>query len=351
MRNVSGFVATALSLLVGIVFLGAACENASAAFQAGPPDRRPFEAERNGRWMGSGIAYGPFRDGQSPGVKDPSEGEILEDLHILSRHWGMVRVYASRGNAETMCRLIREHKIPLRVMVGAWIAPEYTEKDGVRTDLPDIVAANKGEITTTIRLANEYPEVVMAIGVGNETQVEWSTYRSPQERLIAAIREVRTATKVPVTTCDDFAFWTLESSHAVAKECDFIAVHLYGMWNKQQLPDALNWTREKLAAVEAAHPGTPIVVTEIGWATQKGTEGYQAIGVVGTPGEGEQELFFRALRDWAGERKLPYFYFSAFDEKWKGGSSPDEIEKHWGVFNSDRSPKRVMKTSPRPEVK
>ncbi len=333
-RTTFAVLAGTLAALISLLPLPAAAQVSA--------DRRPFVATIDGQWIGAGVAYGPHRDGQSPGVSEPSEAEILEDLGILSAHWRMVRVYASRGSAETMCRLIREHKFPLKVMVGAWIAPEYTEKDGVRTPAPDLIEANKAEIQTAIRLANEYPEVVIAIGVGNETQVEWSSHKSSQERLVAAIRQVRESVKAPVTTCDDFAFWTNEQSRAVAAECDFIAVHLYAMWNKQQLPDALGWTREKLVAVRAVHPGVPVVVTEIGWATQKGTEGYQAIGVVGTPGEGEQELFYRALRDWAGELRLPYFYFEAFDEKWKGGSSPDEIEKHWGVFNSDRSPKRAV---------
>ena len=33
------------------------------------------------------------------------------------------------------------------------------------------------------------------------------------------------------------------------------------------------------------------------------------------------------------------FYFEAFDEKWKGGQHPAEVEKHWGVYRSDRTPK------------
>ena len=345
MRKVSAFVILSWLAVAVCTNFCAAHQPADAgvgSVQVSPIERRVFEPTLGARWIGAGIAYGPHRDGQSPGVSEPTEAQILEDLQIMSRHWGMVRVYASRGTAGTMCTLIRQHKIPLKIMVGAWIAPEWREQEGKREELPENVGVNGIEIAEAIRLANEFPEIVMAVGVGNETQVNWSAHRSSQERLIAAIRQVRSGTKCPVTTCDDFAFWTSPESLAVAAECDFIAVHLYAMWNKQSLQGALDWTREKLAAVEGTHAGIPIVVTEIGWATAKGTEGYQAIGVVGTPGEGEQELFYRALRDWATQRQLPYFYFEAFDEKWKGGSSPDEIEKHWGVFRSDRTPKRVM---------
>lgn len=115
------------------------------------------------------------------------------------------------------------------------------------------------------------------------------------------------------------------------------------MWNKQQLADAMDWSRSTLASIKANHPNIPVVITEIGWATNKGTNGYQAIGIVTTPDEREQELFFRSLRDWAQQNKQPYFYFSAFDENWKGGTEPNEVEKNWGVFKADRSPKKVMK--------
>ena len=35
--------------------------------------------------------------------------------------------------------------------------------------------------------------------------------------------------------------------------------------------------------------------------------------------------------------------FEAFDEPWKGSPDPMEPEKHWGLFNVERTPKLVMK--------
>jgi exo-beta-1,3-glucanase (GH17 family) len=40
------------------------------------------------------------------------------------------------------------------------------------------------------------------------------------------------------------------------------------------------------------------------------------------------------------------FFFEAFDEKWKGGTNPAEVEKHWGLFRADRSPKAAMQGKP-----
>jgi hypothetical protein len=38
------------------------------------------------------------------------------------------------------------------------------------------------------------------------------------------------------------------------------------------------------------------------------------------------------------------FFFEAFDEPWKGDpDSPLGAEKHWGLFNVDRTPKQVLR--------
>ena len=43
---------------------------------------REFDPYLNGKWIGSAISYGCYRKGQAPGVKGPSESEILQDLKL-----------------------------------------------------------------------------------------------------------------------------------------------------------------------------------------------------------------------------------------------------------------------------
>ena len=55
-----------------------------------------------------------------------------------------------------------------------------------------------------------------------------------------------------------------------------------------------------------------------------------------------QEKFLLELSSWIDQYQVTTFLFEAFDEPWKGGgenSSPNEIEKHWGVFYENRTPK------------
>lgn len=295
---------------------------------------RAFHPWNDGRWIGNAIAYGPFRDGQSPSGAAPHRGELREDLEILSRHWKLLRVYGAGGPTEEILEVIRADALDMRVMLGIWIAPEEPP------DGPE--SANRREMDTALRLSAAYPDVVTAISVGNETQVFWSAHRVDVQRLIGLVREVRARTSMPVTVADDFNFWNKPESRLLAREVDFIVTHIHPLWNGRQLDDAVEWTRTLLAEVQAVHPDRKIVLGETGWATAKHNEGEQHRLIRGRVGEEEQRIFYEALRRWATQQRVPTFFFEAFDEKWKGGPHPDEVEKHWGLFRSDRSPKKAM---------
>lgn len=318
-------------LITLTVFAAAACVQAADVIGESL-DRRPLELVVDGEWIGAGVSYGEFHDGQSPGTQGPTIEQIRGDLHIIKDHWNLIRMYGT-SNAEKVCKVIREDKLPIKLMVGAWIGTENS---------PQAIESNRAEVANAIRIANEYPDVVIAINIGNETQVYWSGHRVKQERLISYIRETRANTIVPVTTCDDYNFWNKPESHAVEAEIDFIGFHAYAMWNKQTLGNALVWTKTQLADVKKRYPDTLIVHCETGWATQKHTEGEQANLIIAPAGEAGQELFYRAFRSWATENRQAHFFFEAFDEKWKGGPHPNEVEKHWGLFHSDRTPKQAM---------
>ena len=299
-------------------------------------ERQPLDFTVEGEWIGAGISYGEYRDGQAPGGAAPSDEELREDLHIIARHWRLLRMYGTR-NAERVCRIIMEDDLPLRLMVGAWITTEASEEE---------IKANRSEVAAAIRIANAYPSVVLAVNVGNETQVSWSGHRVATDTLIRYITEVREATSVPVTTCDDYNYWNKPESRRVAAACDFMGLHAYAMWNGQSLEQALGWTRRQIEEVRALHPDLPIVHCETGWATQRLHTGEQGELIKGVAGENEQELYYRAYRQWAEENRVPHFYFSAFDENWKGGPDPREVEKHWGLYNADRTPKQAIRPAP-----
>jgi exo-beta-1,3-glucanase (GH17 family) len=291
---------------------------------------RPFQPLSAGRWIGNAICYGPHRDGQCPGGPSPSAAELREDLRLLAGHWSLLRVYGASGFPETLLSLIRGDGWDMKVVLGVWIAPADT-------------LANRRELEDAVHLAAAYPDIVVAVCVGNETQVSWSPHRCAPDFLVGYVREARARVAVPVTVADDFNFWNKPESRALAAEIDFITLHAHPMWNGQQLDQALAWLREQTTAVQALHPERAVVLGETGWATSIHAEGEQAALIKGRPGEAEQRRFYREVGAWASTARLPVFFFEAFDENWKGGAHPDEVEKHWGLFRADRSPKAALR--------
>ena len=330
--------------LLVVVVAGVLAGGCAGASRSGESPRA-FEFALGNSPSELAVCYGPFRAGQGPDGAQPTRAQVLEDLRIIEPRWGLIRTYSSRGTTETVLELIREHGLAIRVVVGAWIDSEATRAaDGTITaDRPDARAANEAEVRAAIRVANAFPEIVAAVSVGNETQVFWSGHRVDRDVLIGYIRRVRSAVDAPVTTADDFAFWTTPESVTVAREIDFIITHAYAMWNGVQLEEAIGFTDEKVRAVRAAHPDRRVVLGETGWATRVHTEGEQARLIKGRAGEQEQARFYAAVRQWARDTQTLVFFFEAFDEPWKGGAHPDEVEKHWGLFNVDRTPKEAMR--------
>ena len=341
--------------LAGFVAAGCAASQSALAHPGNPGTAgayarespfvaRPLHLFLGKRWVGNAIAYGPHRDGQRPGGPSPTREQIREDLHRIARHWGMIRLYGSVGSAETILEVIHEDRLELGLLLGIWIdAEDRRDSTGAIVDtLPEARAANRREIESAVRLAAAYPGIVLALSVGNETQIFWSSHRVPEALLIGYVREMRARTRVPVTTGDDYNYWNKPASQPVAAELDFVMMHAHPLWNGLQVAGALDWTKQICADVQAAHPGKPIVLGETGWATQKHNEGEQATLIKGEPGEEPQKVFFEQLSAWVDESRVPTFWFEAFDENWKGGAPPDEVEKHWGLYRADRTPKKAM---------
>jgi len=291
--------------------------------------RRPFAPVVDGEPVVTGISYGPFREGQAPGGPYPTEAQILEDLGIIAERWPMIRFYATGRPSEAILRAIRDHDLPITVLVGAWIDPHDD-------------AANEREVAGAIRLANAYPEQVFAVSVGNESQVSWSAHRTDRDKLIGYLERVRAGVSQPVTTADDYNFWNKPESHAVADVVDFVLLHAYAMWNGKSLDEAVPWTAETYASIQAEHPEHPIVIGETGWATELNPEGDEVQHIEAPAGTAEQARFYEEFTGWAATNGVPYFYFEAFDEPWKGSDDPREVEKHWGLYDVHRTPKPVL---------
>jgi len=298
------------------------------------------------------VAYSGFRAGQHPdrgnGAVNPSDAEVLEDLAILADHgFRLIRMYDAGDSTAATLRLIREHDIPIKVLLGMWLDAEISNHEGcpwLDEPIPDEkLAANRlknaREIDRGIELANEYEDIVVAVNVGNEALVDWNDHMVPLERVIGYVRQVRAAIGQPVTVADNYEWWKRDGA-PLAAELDFIGVHTYPVWENKPVDEALAYTVENVEGVRAEIPDRPIAILEAGWATTATEFGERA-------NEADQQRYFQQMKDWAEKTNTTVFWFEAFDEPWKGDENdPYGAEKHWGLFFVDRTPKQVFSDRP-----
>lgn len=296
-----------------------------------------FEPMISGEWIGLGISYGSYRDGESPHQDSvSSEEDILEDMALLTTNgdirWNLIRMYGADAASEQVLKTIKKHKLPVKVMQGAWLSSLQTAEE------------NEYQISEVIRLANEYKDIVVSVNLGNEIFVDWSAHKldlSDIPTYLAWVKKVQAATNVPVTLADDYNFWNKPWSHEIAEALDYIVLHAYAKWNQQTLENAMPWTERTFNEIKAFHPNKQIALGESGWTTSTVSSNGDERLIIGEASEEAQKIFFDAYRKWLKDNHIVSFYFEAFDEKWKGGDDQPEgiAEKNWGIYNSDRTPK------------
>lgn len=299
-----------------------------------------FNPMIDNKWIGLGIAYGSYRDGESPD-KDSvsSQADILEDMKILTAgdtvRFHLIRMYGADAASEQVLKTIRKYNLPVRVMQGAWLSGK------------DPIQDNEEQINEVIRLANEYSDIVVAVNLGNEIFVDWSWHKFEVEQIpmyLKWVDRVQKATNVPVTLADDYNFWNKPWSQPVAQKLDFMVLHAYAMWNSQTLENAVAWTEQVYNDISGLHPNSQIVLGESGWATSSISSNGDESLIIAPANEQAQSVFFAEYYQWLKINKIASFYFEAFDEKWKGGEdNPDGIaEKNWGLYRSDRTAKQAV---------
>ncbi|MBV9785038.1 MAG: glycosyltransferase [Acidisphaera sp.] len=261
-----------------------------------------------------GLAFSPFQRGQSAETDTlPDDTQIRGDLERVADLTGQIRTYTVQGSLADIPRLAED--LPLRITLGAWLARDQ--------------AANATEIARLIE-TSESSRNVDRVVVGNE--VLFRSDLTPSQ-LIADIEQVKRAVHAPVSTAEPFDIWLKHPELVPA--VDFITIHLHPYWQSIPLADAVRVSLEQLDQVQAAYPGKPILIGEIGWPSNGVTQGAAVAGTV------NQARFLRSFFAIAAQRHLDYFAMEAFDQPWKT-SFEGRAAGYWGIMDLDRHAKWAM---------
>ncbi len=294
------------------------------------------------------ICYSGFRSGQHPdrgnGALNPSEAEVLEDLQILqAAGFKLIRQYDCGENSQMVLEVIKENKLDIKVLQGAWLKAELSNHLSCvwltepipQEELDANKAWNKQEVERSIVLAKKYPEIIAAVNVGNEALVDWNDHKVATEDIIAYVKKVQAKINQPVTVAENYEWWAAHG-HDLAAAVDFVSIHIYPVWEGKDIDEGLSYSIANMGKVKAALPEAKLVITEAGWPSIASEFGERA-------SEEKQAQYYKELLAFAEKNNITTFFFEAFDEDWKGDpGNPLGAEKHWGLFNIDRTPKLVM---------
>jgi len=332
------------------------------------------------------ISYGGYRE-KTRDIQ-PTIPQLKEDLKIMSAlGFKILRTYNVRlAHASNVLKAIKELKsedpdFEMYVMLGAWIDCKYAW-----TDLPlnhnEGSMENEKEIERAVKLANQYPDIVKIIAVGNEAMVKWATayYVEPHIilRWVKHLQDLKAKGKLDkdlwITSSDNFASWgggekqyhTPELNELI-KTVDYLSIHTYPMhdthyhpifWgvmpSEKDLPNSekidrvmnrsLSYAISQYDSVVSYMKGLkvdkPVHIGETGWASV--SSGHYGLNGSRATDELKQALYYQKMRDWATENKIKCFYFEAFDEPWKDAMHPLGSENYFGLFTVDGKAKYTL---------
>ena len=251
------------------------------------------------------VAYQPR--GFFPGLESfvPSREQIIEDLRLLrTLGFRSLVTYGSRGTLGSIPEIARQEGFAGMVIMGIWDLFSQEEWHNALTQAPFVDGYCSG---------NE--------GLG--------TRYSP-EILAAKMGEMRRATGRPVTTTEPIdRYLTGPCRHWLSAHSDWLFPLAQPFLAAQSDPTrAVHWIvarHDYLAAIS----GRKVLFKEVGFPS------------AGAPGvsKAAQLTFFKALEGTG----LAFFYFEAFDQPWKRDVlGQQEVEAHWGLYQADGTPKKVI---------
>ena len=350
-------------------------KNKSAAEFLGHPDYKA-------------ISYGGYRT--LTREDQPSLSQIKEDLKILSALGiKVIRTYNLQlDQASNILKAIRALKsqeagFEMYVMLGAWIDCQGAwSQNQPNHDIED-QENNNSEITKAITLANQYPDIVKIISVGNEAMVHWATSYFVRPAVIlkwvSYLQTQKAKGNLPkslwITSSDNFASWGggdaayhNEDLTALIKAVDYISLHTYpfhdthhnsNFWVESQnntshlqakarielaVQSAVDYAISQYQGVESYVESLgvekPIHIGETGWATVSS----DLYGPLGTQAADQykQALYYQKMDDWTKANGVSCFYFEAFDEPWKDAAHPLGSENHFGLIDVEGTLKYAL---------
>jgi exo-beta-1,3-glucanase (GH17 family) len=363
-----------LLVLSTLIIFSFACSN-----ETSPKDKTAAEILGNPDYLA--MSYGGYRTITRDNV--PTVEELKEDMKLLEAMGiKIIRTYNTQqfAQATNILKAIRELKnedanFEMYVMLGAWIDCKNAWTDQEKEHDVESLENNTAEINAAVAMANEYPDIVKVIAVGNEAMINWAaSYYVTPDIILKWVNHLQDLKKdgqlsqgLWVTSSDNYESWGGGSKlyhtkdlEALIKAVDYVSLHTYPFHESHYNPDywyvpeneaglsdeeksekavkrAVDFAKKQYQKaadyMKSLGVDKPIHIGETGWASVSG--GFYGENGSRAADEYKQKLFYDYIRNWTNTAGISCFYFEAFDENWKDAEHPEGSENHFGLMTLD----------------
>jgi len=261
------------------------------------------------------VSYAPYyKPGMNPTIKDSFVDplQIEQDLQALSKVTRCVRTYSVGQGLDYVPKAAQ--KLGMKVILGVWIGW--------------VDALNQSELQLAVQQANQYPDTVRGLVVGNEVLLRGE---QTEPKMHEYLQWAKANTKAPVTYADVWEFWLKHPT--LEQDVDFVTVHILPYWEDK--PVAIEQAVAHTASV-MGHLGTvfkkPILIGETGWPSQ-GRQRFWS-----KPSAINQARYMREFLQAAQVNHWQYNVIEAVDQPWKR-ELEGTVGGYWGVLDTDLQPK------------
>jgi exo-beta-1,3-glucanase (GH17 family) len=268
-----------------------------------------------------GLNFGPYiakNEDPTKGGSQIIEEELEMRLAFITPYTTWIRTFGCNEDLKDAGRIV--YSLGRKAAIGAWLGPDEVE--------------NARQIDCLVEIARE-GHVDLAI-VGSEVLTRGDLSK---DKLISTIDEVKRRlaedppVDIPVTTADVYNVFL--TNQDLISHVDVVLVNVYPYWEGISTDDAVAYLAQRYGQVEDEAGGKEVIVSETGWPSCG-----QKIGDA-VPSPENARRYFLEFVAWALANDVRYFYFEAFNERWKTKHEGPQ-GACWGIWDRKGNMKPSM---------
>jgi glucan 1,3-beta-glucosidase len=254
--------------------------------------------------------------------------EVQADMYSVKSISDRVRIYSLVDCDQAKLVLPAAKKAGLQVALGIWTTSSH-----------DYLLQEKAKLAELID-SGLFDSNVVAMHVGSETIYREEITADTAISYMTEIRDYMHSRNINLNVTIADVIDIYYSNPKLIDAVDYISVNQFSFWENVDINEGAAVTLDRLAKLRtlAHEKNKEIIISETGWSSG----GDDPAASDATPAN--QAKFFNDFYLVAQSHGFKYYWFMAFDSKWRVTNGGKEVEADFGVFQEDQNMKDNFKS-------